>query len=51
MAAGEDDVGALGPGTASRFQPDARAAADQDDGLSGQFRFAMTGRGDVGAAR
>jgi hypothetical protein len=36
-ATDEDDVGPLGPGPARGLQPDARAAADQDDGLPGQF--------------
>jgi hypothetical protein len=40
VAAGEDDAGALGAGSPGRFQPDARAAADHDDGLSEQFRLA-----------
>ena len=29
------------PGMPSRLQPDAGAPTDQDDGLSGQFRFAL----------
>jgi hypothetical protein len=32
-AAGQDDVGALGAGAAGGLKPDARAAADHDDGL------------------
>ena len=40
IAAGEDDLGALGPGAAGGLEPDSGAAADQDDGLAGQFRFA-----------
>jgi hypothetical protein len=38
VAPDEDDVGLLGPGAARRLQPDARTAADQDDGLPGEFR-------------
>ncbi len=43
IAAGEDDVGALGPGPPGGLEADARAAADQDDGLSGQFRLVLGG--------
>jgi hypothetical protein len=43
IPAGEDDVGALGPGASSGFEPDAGAAADQHDGLSEQLRFALGG--------
>jgi len=35
IAAGEDDVGALRPGAPGGLEPDACAAADQDDGLAG----------------
>ena len=47
IAAGEDDVGALGAGAPGGLEPDAGAAADQDDGLAEQFRFAsrLCGRG------
>jgi hypothetical protein len=41
IAPGEDDAGALGAGSPGGFQPDAGAAADDDDGLAEQFRFAM----------
>ena len=34
IAAGEDDLGTLCPGASSRLEPDPRAAADEDDGLS-----------------
>ena len=40
IAAGEDDVGALGAGAAGRLEPDAGAAADHDDGLPAQLRLA-----------
>ena len=43
IAPGEDDAGALGAGSPGGFQPDAGAAADDDDGLSEQFRFALSG--------
>ena len=43
IAAGEDDIGTLGAGASGRLQPDAGAAADHDDGLSGKFRFALGG--------
>jgi hypothetical protein len=43
IAAGEDDIGAFGPGSAGGFQPDAGGAADHDDGLPEQFRFALRG--------
>src|SRR5260370_42500265 len=43
IAAGEDDIGTLSPGASSCLEPDARAAADDDDGLSGQFRSALGG--------
>src|SRR5262249_58882 len=39
IAPGEDDTGALGAGAPGGFQPDAGAAADDDDGLAEQFRF------------
>ena len=41
IAGGEDDIGTLGPGAPGGLEPDARAAADHDDGLPGQFRFAL----------
>jgi hypothetical protein len=40
VPSGEDDVGALGAGQPRGLQPDARAAADQDDCLPGQLRLA-----------
>src|SRR6266568_939657 len=43
MAAGEDDIGTLSPGPPGCLEPDACAAADHDDGLPGQFRFALGG--------
>jgi len=41
IAPGEDEAGALGAGSPGGFQPDARGAADDDDGLAEQFRFAL----------
>jgi hypothetical protein len=41
IAAGQDDIGALGAGAAGGLEPDAGAAADHHDGLPGQFRFAL----------
>src|SRR5262249_5784128 len=41
VAPGEDNAGALGAGSPGGFQPDAGAAADDDDGLAEQFRFAL----------
>jgi hypothetical protein len=49
IAAGQDDAGALGAGSAGGFEPDAGAAADHDDGLPGQFRFALGGRNSGGS--
>ena len=43
IAPGEDDAGALGAGSPGGFQPDAGAAADDDDGLADQFPFALGG--------
>jgi hypothetical protein len=43
MRAGEDDIGPFGPGVPGRPEPDACAAADLRDGLSGPFRFALAG--------
>lgn len=40
VPARQDDLGAVGAGPAGGFQADAGAAADHDDGLPGQFRFA-----------
>src|SRR5271163_3607676 len=42
---GEDDPGALGSGSPGGFQPNASAAADDDNGLAEQFRFALDGYG------
>ena len=41
IAAGEDDVGALGARAPGRLEPDAGAAADHDDGLAEQLRLAL----------
>jgi hypothetical protein len=41
IAPSEDNAGALGAGSPGGFQPDAGAAADDDDGLAEQFRFAL----------
>ena len=38
IASGEDDAGALGAGTPRGFKANARAAANDDDGLAEQFR-------------
>ena len=43
IAPGQDDAGALGAGAPGGFQADASAAADDDDGLAAQFRFALNG--------
>ena len=43
VAAGEDDVGALGARPPGGLEPDAGAAADHDDGLAEQFRRALCG--------
>jgi hypothetical protein len=45
MTAGDDHLGALGTDTAGGFEPDPRAAADRDDGLSEQFRVSLVGVG------
>src|SRR5271163_2577259 len=52
IAAGDDDVGSLGPGAPSCFQPDACAAADHHDSLAQQFRFPLSrnGSGTAGHA-
>jgi hypothetical protein len=50
IAAGEDHVGTLRPGTSSRLEPDACAAADHDDGLAAQFRFTLRRHGIAWAA-
>jgi hypothetical protein len=41
IAAGQDDVGPLRAGPPGSLEPDAGAAPDHDDGLPGQFRFAL----------
>jgi hypothetical protein len=43
VAAGEDQVGSLGARPPGGFEPDAGAAADHDDGLPEQLRFATPG--------
>ena len=43
IAAGEDDLGALGACAPGGLEPDAGAAADDDDGLAEQFRLAELG--------
>src|SRR6516164_2986525 len=45
IAAGEDYIGTLSPCASSCLEPDACAAADHDDGLSDEFRFAPGGTG------
>ena len=42
IAAGEDDVGALAAGASGGLEPDAGAAADQDDGLAEQSGSRVT---------
>jgi hypothetical protein len=39
-ASSQDQVGSLGAGAPGRLEADTRAAADHDDGLSGELRFA-----------
>jgi hypothetical protein len=43
IAPGEDDAGALGACSPGGFQPDSGAAADDNNSLSEQFRFASSG--------
>src|SRR5262249_25163351 len=43
VAAGEDDLGALGAGAPGRLETDAGATADQHDGLSEQRRCPLGG--------
>ena len=50
IPAGEDHVGPLGACASGRFEPDAGAAADHDDGLPEEFRFALAGDAVVAAA-
>jgi hypothetical protein len=45
VAGSQDDVGPFGAGLAGGLEPDARASADHDDGLPGQFRSALGERG------
>ena len=45
IPAGEDQPGPLGACSPGRFEPDAGAAADHDDGLPEEFRLALDGRG------
>ena len=47
IPAHEDDVGTLTARAAGGLEPDAGAAADQDDGLTEQFRLALGGNGSV----
>ena len=49
IAAREDDLGALGACPSGGFESDARAPADHDDGLPGEFGFPR-GRAQRGAA-
>jgi len=44
VPAGEDDLGAFGAGGPGGFEPDAGAAADDDDGLPAQGRLPQAGR-------
>ena len=44
VARGEDHVGSLGAGAPRRLEPDARAAADHDDGLPGKGAHSTTVR-------
>jgi hypothetical protein len=41
---GENHVGSLGARPSRRFEPDAGATADHDDGLPEEFRFALGAR-------
>ena len=45
IPAGEDHLGPLSACSSGRFEPDAGAAADHDDGLPEEFWFAMNGKG------
>ena len=49
VSRGEDNAGSLRARPSRRFEPDAGAPADHDDGLPEQFRFAQHGRGGWGA--
>jgi hypothetical protein len=49
VAAGDDDLGALGAGAPGGFESDAGTAADHEDGLAGQLRFAWRGFGGHGS--
>ena len=51
VAAGENDIGALGPCSPGRLEPDPRAAADHDDRLPGELRpAAHVGVAHVGSS-
>src|SRR5207249_1152048 len=41
IPAGEDQLGPLSTCSSGRFEPDAGATADHDDGLPEEFRFAL----------
>jgi hypothetical protein len=43
IPAGEDNLGAFRAGSSGRFEPDAGATADHDDGLSEEFWFGLDG--------
>jgi hypothetical protein len=43
IAAGQDDIATLSPGAPGRPEPDACAAADHGDALSGPFLCALAG--------
>src|SRR5262249_23641904 len=50
IPAGEDQLGPLSACSSGRFEPNAGAPADHDDGLPEKFRFALDGRGGGCAA-
>jgi hypothetical protein len=45
IPAGEDQLGSLSARSSGRFEPDAGATTDHDDGLPEEFRFALAGKG------
>ena len=45
VPAGEDELGSLSACPSGRFESDASATADHDDGLPAEFRFALDGIG------
>src|SRR5215472_9321015 len=45
ISAGEDQLDPFTACSSGRFEPDAGGAADYDDGLAEEFRFALDGRG------